>query len=251
MRQNPELIPDLREAVSGALLGRAFLIGANLSEAVLIQTDLRDASLAESRVYGASVWDIKVNDQTKQQNLIITAYADAAITIDNIKVAQFIYLLLNNQEIRDVIDTITSKAVLILGRFSKKRKVVLDALREELRKLDYLPIVFDFQRSANQATIETIKTLASMARFVSADLTDARCLLQELQAIVPGLPSVAVRLLIKKSEHEYGMLDSIRRYKSVVENTYEYENVKEAIKSIKENVVGPAEAKVKELRQRN
>jgi hypothetical protein len=44
---------------------------------------------------------------------------------------------------------------------------------------------------------------------------------------------------------------SIRRYKSVVENTYEYENVKEAIKSIKENVVGPAEAKVKELRQRN
>jgi uncharacterized protein YjbI with pentapeptide repeats len=124
VRQNPELIPDLREAVSGALLGRAFLIGANLSEAVLIQTDLRDASLAESRVYGASVWDIKVNDQTKQQNLIITAYADAAITIGNIKVAQFIYLLLNNQEIRDVIDTITSKAVLILGRFSKKRKAM-------------------------------------------------------------------------------------------------------------------------------
>jgi uncharacterized protein YjbI with pentapeptide repeats len=88
----------------------ANLSGAHLSEAVLIQTDLRDASLAESQVYGASVWDIKVNDQTKQQNLIITPYADAAITIDNIKVAQFIYLFLNNQEIRDVIDTITSKA---------------------------------------------------------------------------------------------------------------------------------------------
>src|SRR6202007_1228149 len=114
-----------------------------------------------------------------QQNLVITPYNQVTITVDNIKVAQFIYLLLNNQEIRDVIDTITSKAVLILGRFSKKRKVVLDALREELRKLDYLPIVFDFQRSANQATIETIKTLASMARFVIADLTDARSVLQE------------------------------------------------------------------------
>ena len=90
-----------------------------------------------------------------------------------------------------------------------------------------------------------------MARFVSADLTDARCLLQELQAIVPGLPSVAVRLLIKKSEHEYGMLDFIRRYRSVVENTYEYEDVEEVIASIKEKVIGPAEAKVKELRQRN
>jgi hypothetical protein len=87
-----------------------------------------------------------------------------------------------------------------------------------------------------------------MSRFVIADLTDARSVLQELQAIVPNLPSVAVRLLIKKSAHEYGMLDYIRRYRSVVENTYEYENVEEVIASIKENVVGPAEAKVKELR---
>jgi hypothetical protein len=45
---------------------------------------------------------------------------------------------------RDVIDTITSKAVLILGRFTDERKAVLDALREELRKRDYLPILFDF-----------------------------------------------------------------------------------------------------------
>jgi hypothetical protein len=43
------------------------------------------------------------------------------ITVDNIEVAQFIYLLLHNQKIRDVIDTITSKVVLILGRFSEKR----------------------------------------------------------------------------------------------------------------------------------
>jgi hypothetical protein len=40
----------------------------------------------------------------------------------------------NNQEIRGVIDTITSKAVLILGRFSEGRKPLLDAIRYELRK---------------------------------------------------------------------------------------------------------------------
>jgi hypothetical protein len=90
-----------------------------------------------------------------------------------------------------------------------------------------------------------------MAKFVIADLTDARSVLQELQAIVPGLPSVAVRLLIKKSAHEHGMLDYIRAYRSVVEKTYEYESLEELIASIKENVIGPAEAKVKELRQRN
>jgi hypothetical protein len=72
----------------------------------------------------------------KQQNLIITPVNEPEITVDNIEVAQFIYLLLHNQKIRDVINTITSKAVLILGRFTDERKAVLDALREELRKRD-------------------------------------------------------------------------------------------------------------------
>ena len=54
--------------------------------------------------------------------------------------------MLHNQKIRDVIDTITSKAVLILGRFTDERKAVLDALREELRKRNYLPILFDFEK---------------------------------------------------------------------------------------------------------
>ena len=56
--------------------------------------------------------------------------------------------MLNNAEIRDVIDTIAKKAVLILGRFTPERKVVLDALREALRKQNYLPILFDFRSQA-------------------------------------------------------------------------------------------------------
>jgi hypothetical protein len=44
--------------------------------------------------------------------------------------AQFIHLLLHNEKLQRVIDTITSKVVLILGRFSVlERKQVLDALR--------------------------------------------------------------------------------------------------------------------------
>jgi uncharacterized protein YjbI with pentapeptide repeats len=236
--------------LTGAYLGGANLSGADLNRAQLIETNLHNTTLTGSSVYGVSVWDIKVNARTKQHNLIITDYDQPVITVDNIKVAQFIYLLLNNQEIRDVLDTITSKAVLILGRFSEERKPVLDALRDELRKPEnnYLPIVFDFPPSANQTLLETVKTLANMARFVIADLTDARSVLQELQAIVPALPSVAVRLLIKKSAHEYGMLDYIRKFASVVNEAYEYESLEEVIASIKEKVIGPAEAKVRELR---
>jgi hypothetical protein len=159
----------------------------------LIRTDLRGASLADCSVYGASVWDVKLNDQTKQHNLVITPRDQPAITVDNIKVAQFIYLLLNNQEIREVIDIITSKAVLILGRFSEERKPVLDAIRDELREHDYLPILFDFDPTTNQTINETVKTLAGMSRFVIADLTDARSVPQELQIIDTHCRTVAVR----------------------------------------------------------
>jgi uncharacterized protein YjbI with pentapeptide repeats len=241
---------DLRWAFLGqTILRGADLTGAKLGGAQLIETDLCDAMLTGSIVYGVSVWDIKVNERTEQQNLIITDTGEPVITVDDLEVAQFIYLLLNNQKIRKVIDTITSKAVLLLGRFSEERKAVLDALREELRKHGYLPILFDFVPSPNQGTLETIKTLAGMARFVIADLTDARSVLMELGAIVPAFPSVAVRLMIKKSEHEYGMLDSIRLHRSVVEDTYEYEDTDKVIASIRENIIAPAEAKVDEMRR--
>lgn len=46
-----------------------------------------------------------------------------------------------------MINTLTSKTVLILGRFSiPERKAILDALRNKLREYDLLPIVFDLDR---------------------------------------------------------------------------------------------------------
>ena len=91
--------------------------------------------------------------------------------MDNLEVAQFIYLMLNNQKIRDVIDTITSKAVLILGRFTEKRKAVLNAIQDELRHRNYLPILFDFEKPASKDLTGTIETLARMARIIIADRT--------------------------------------------------------------------------------
>jgi hypothetical protein len=231
-----------------ANLSGANLSGANLIASVLIQTDLRSASLQESYVYGASVWDIKVDERTKQQNLIITD-SEPVITVDNIKVAQFIYLLLNNKEIRDVIDTIGKKAVLILGRFSDERKPVLDAIRNELRELNYLPIMFDFDAPTNPTITETVKTLAGLSRFVIADVTDARSVPQELQIIDTNCRTVAVRLIKKSGADEFGILD-FRNSPWFVEGgeRYEYKSKEELITSIRENVIGPAEAKVKELR---
>lgn len=65
--------------------------------------------------------------------LILASGQEPEITTDDIEVAQFLYLLIHNEKLRKVIDTITSKVVLILGRFTPERKAVLDALRDEVR----------------------------------------------------------------------------------------------------------------------
>jgi hypothetical protein len=83
--------------------------------------------------------------QTKQLDLIDTPEGEPVFSVDNLELAQFIYLL-SQMKIQRVIETITSKAVLILGRFSEERKRVLDALRDELWKRDYVPILFDFDK---------------------------------------------------------------------------------------------------------
>jgi hypothetical protein len=169
------------------------------------------------------------------------------ITVDNIEVAQFVYLLLHNQKVRDVIETLTSKAVLILGRFTDERKAVLDALREELRKRNYLPILFDFDKPTSQTTDETITLLARMARFVVVDISDAKSVLQELRAIVPDLPSVPVQPVITATQEEPGMFDFYRNFRSFL-NVHRYASQEQLIADLGEKVIRPAELKVLELR---
>ena len=154
-------------------------------------------------------------------------------------------MLLNNQKVRHVIDTITSKVVLILGCFTPERKAVLDAIRDELRKRDYLPVLFDFDNPVNRDITETISTLAHRARFVIADITDARSIPQELMAIVPALPSVPVQPLLLASQREYGMFEHFRGFPWVLE-PFLYQNQDRLLAAMTDKVIGPAEAKAKE-----
>jgi uncharacterized protein YjbI with pentapeptide repeats len=234
-----------RANLSEAILSEANLSDANLTNSVLVKTDLQRATLVGCRIYGISAWNLKL-EGAKQQNLNVTDYEEPAIMVDNLEVAQFIYLLLNNERIRQVIDTITSKVVLILGRFTPERKAVLEAIRDSLRQHDYLPVLFDFDKPTSRDLTETISTLAHMARFIIADLSDARSLPQELQAIVPDLPSVPVQPLVLASDEEYGMFEHFKRYHWVLE-VYRYDDPDEVLTSLETKIISPAEAKAREL----
>jgi hypothetical protein len=232
---------------SNADLRDAVLVGAALTLAYFIGTNLENADITGCHVYGVSAWGVKL-EGARQQNLIITDAGQPTITVDNIEVAQFVYLLLNNQKIRDVIDTITSKAVLILGRFTDERKAVLDALREELRKRNYLPILFDFAVPATRDITETVSLLARMARFIIADLTDPSSIPKELEAIVPGL-AVPVQPLLAGSSRPYAMFEDYWKYDWVLP-VYRYESLEALLAAIADKVIGPAEGKVRALQER-
>ena len=220
----------------------------DLRGAVLIETNLNEATLTSCSVYGVSAWKLRL-EGAKQSNLIINSPDDeSAITVDDLEVAQFIYLLLNNQKVRDVIDTITSKVVLILGSFTVERKAVLDALRGELRKHNYTPVLFDFEKPTSRNYTETIKTLAHLARFIIADLTDPSSIPQELQAIVPTL-MVPIQPVLLEGKREYAMFVDFQQYPWVLPIQY-YRDEASLLATLKEHVIDPAEHKAQELAKR-
>src|SRR5713226_1613069 len=249
---------NLREAsLSGADLFGANFSGANLSDAnlsgaSLLRTNLRGSILTRCSIYGISVWSVQL-EGAEQDNLIITRPDEPTITVDNLKVAQFIYLLLNNEEIRDAINTLTMKVVLILGRFTKERKAILDTLRDELRKHNYLPILFDFEKPASRDLTETISILAHLARFIIVDLTDPSSVPHEMATIIQQCIVPVQPILLwddAQPRHEYVMFHDLRTRYHWVLPTYQYKNITSLLVSLKERVIDPAEQKTKELAER-
>jgi hypothetical protein len=225
--------------LSRANLSGANLSGANLSGASLLGTELGGADLAGARVYGVSVWDV-TGTPAAQTDLIITEDGEAEATVDDLKVAQFIYLLLSNAEVRDVIDTVANKAVLILGRFTPERKAVLDSLRVALREKNYVPIIFDFEKPASRGYGETVKILAGMSRFVIADLTDSAEIRSELMQVAPNFPSLPIQPILLSGQPEYVTFETDVRPFNWVLDMVEYGAVEDLVATV-DRIIEPAE----------
>ncbi len=236
-----------RTDLTGSNLSGTDLTGATLAAAILVSTKIDKAKVSNSWVYAVNVWDLE-GEFAEQRDLIITHKGQPIITVDNIKVAQFIYLILNNEEIREVINTLTSKTVLILGRFAfSERKAVLDALRNKLREYNLLPIVFDFERPTDKDFTETIKTLAGLSYFVIADVTNPKSAPLELQGTVPDyqIPFVPI---IQEGEKPFSMMVDLQKKYNWVLDTLTYDSIETLINALKPAIIDPAINKHNELK---
>ncbi len=212
-------------------------ISTKLSNMSLVKTDFTDTVIDEARVYGVSTWDL-VLDGSRQSNIYIEEEG-TSITVPTIELAQFISLLVNNSKIRDVIDTITSKVVLILGRFTEERKAVLDIIKEELQNRGYLPVLFDFEGPNSRNVTETIITLASLAKFVVADISSPKSIPQELTSIIPQFPSLPVQPIIEKTQREYGMFEHFKAFPWVLEQvSYDEDDIRSLVEIVTKNCEG-------------
>lgn len=228
-------------------LSNCKLIQTILQSSILINSNLSNSILKKCLIHGISVWDINLNETIQEDLFINDQSREATITVDNLEVAQFIYLLLNNEKIRDVIDTIGKKAVLILGRFTQERKAVLDALRNALRCRNYLPILFDFNKPSTKDYTETVSTLAHIAKFIIADLTDPSSIPKELEAIVPTL-AVPVQPILMRNK-PYSMFQDYWKYYWVLKE-YRYKNLPKLLESLDSRVIAPAEKMAEELAEK-
>lgn len=224
----------------GANLEQADLSRADLQFARFIHAKLNHADLSGARVYGVSVWSAKGLETARQNDIVVSRAGHPVLTVDDIEVAQLIHVLIENRSLRRVIDTITSKVVLLLGRFTPPRKAVLDALRGELRTRGYVPILFDFEQPRSRNITETVSLLAHMARFVIADLTDAKSVPQELGRIVPALTTVPVQPILQDGDPGYSMFADLLAYPWVLP-PFAYRDSQSLLSNIALGVISPAE----------
>ena len=239
---------DFRYAIlMNANLRGADLRRANLRFANLLDADISDADLTGAFVYGASVWKLTLNSTTKQDNLVVTEFGQSEVTVDRIEVAQFVYLLLHNEKIRDVIDTVGRKGVLLLGRFTEDRIEVLERLRLALRQRGFVPMVFNFDKPETKDFTDTVRLLAGMSHFVIVDMTKPRSVPLELQATVPDCMVPFVPIL-QKGEEPFAMFrDLWIKHRAWVLDPIRYPSVDRLIEVLDAEIIAPAQARFAEL----
>lgn len=231
---------DLTAAdLTHAEIWNSCLVNANLTDA-----DITDSTIVEVEVYGTSMWGLK-GTPARQGGI-----RARSLQFDDLRVALFADLFLSNHlNLGSIIEIGAKKGVLILGRFGKERKRVLDAIYEKLKSIGYSPMVFDFERPPNRDFTETVLVLAGISLFVIADVTSPRSVPLELQATIPNfmIPFVPI---IERGEKAFAMFSDLKNKYEWVLDLLEYDDLEKMLSVFERAVVQPALEKRDDLQRR-
>lgn len=199
-------------------------------------------------MYSTAVWDIK-GEPKEQKNLVVSPPDrpdEPEVVVDNLEIAQLMYLFRENKKVREVLNAVTSKLVLILGRFGERKKYVLEPISDMLRRnTNYLPLILDFEPPEGRDVLHTVQTLALLSRFVLVDLTEPKSAPYELNQIAPLI--IPIQPLLQASEEEPVLLEDLRRRCHWVLEPHYYGTVDSLLESLRREIITSIEAKVVEL----
>jgi hypothetical protein len=199
------------------------------------------------------------------------------MNVDHLGVAQFLQVLFHTALVPQIIETITSSIVLIVGQFFGDRAGVEDALRGELQRRERLPVTLELDNPAPAEAGTPIATVVRLARYVILDVTqlhpggymrmsyyplldwDRAHLWRSYEAskresykrwasIIADVPSVPVVPLLQQGKKSRKLYDYIKRYPWVLPPV-QYELADPCSARMDELVIAPAEAKAAEIRK--
>jgi hypothetical protein len=212
---------------SEAMLSRANLSGADLRRARLDRAHLYEADLSDCLVDGLAVCDAEL-EQSQQANLHFIEDG-AVMTIDDLEMAQFIYLTQHSHILERC-----GRLVLIAGAF-RERMGLLATLKEALAASHYVPLSFDLAQSYG---IERLLTLTRLARFLLLDVTDLLFLPVSVQRLIRQ--KVPIQPLIDVSEERTCRCREIAPSPWVLP-TYRYRGLAHLHDSVQERIIAPVE----------
>lgn len=249
---------DLSDAIlEGARLRGAYLRGANLQRAILrncnlrytnlAQADITDADFGGAAVYGIAAWNIK-GEPANQAGMLLNRSRETPWPVDNLELAQFLHLLREQDKLRSIISASTGKLVLLLGGFKDGGLERLHAVGDELKENGYLPVTFDFERPRSHSYSDTVEILASLARFVVADLSGPSVAF-ELGTLIPHhmIPFV---LIWQTGRHVFSMAPDLILRSYWVLPPLEYADEGELRQLVASKIVQPAERARSEYAER-
>lgn len=202
----------------------ASFINCSLNRINITNANFCLKEIKETVVYGISAWDLKTCDEMKQSRLVIERtyglYSDLIaegripMMTDNIELAQFIYYLSNHKKLRDVINILNAKGILLLGQFKDGGLERLYELHDWLKGRNYTPMIFDFDRPDSMDYTETVVTMAGLSKIIIADVSGGS-VPQELHAILTNFQKPVI---VFSKTGAYSMFKDLKR-----KNPYAFE----------------------------
>jgi len=192
------------------------LYSCKLDYALLCKANFDGATLDGCSVFGISIWGSDFS-KSDQKNFIVNLPGGNLIVTNSIEYSYFLYQCIENSNFKKYFESTSEKLVLILGRFTPKRMVYIDAIRNSLSKKGLIPVLFDFDKPETQDLSEVVLSLALISRFTVVDLSDPKCAPHEIATIAPHVNS-PIAAVIEKGQRPYAMYsDMMRRYSWVLE----------------------------------